>query len=177
MCDVATIPGLAELWEQTRGDASVRVAVVDGPVDLEHPAFAGADVQLLDVAWPAADLDGPAARHGTHVASVLFGRHDGPVPGICPGCSGLILPAFSPGRKTSQLELARAIELAVEAGAHVINISGGQLSPSGEAEDVLDRAVRLCQERTTDASVITSRPRCHRCWRLGRWMTRDVRCP
>jgi hypothetical protein len=136
------------LWDRTLGDGRIRIAVVDGPVDRGHPAFAGAGVELVAGAWAEGGSDGRAARHGTHVASVVFGRHDGPVPGVAPGCSGLSLPAFSDqGWRTSQLELARAIELAVEAGALVINISGGQLSPSGEAEDLLDRAVRLCRER------------------------------
>jgi cyanobactin maturation PatA/PatG family protease len=105
-------------------------------------------MEVVAEAWPEGGGSGRAARHGTHVASVIFGQHDGPVPGVSPGCSGLSLPVFSDeGRRTSQLELARGIELAAEAGAHVINISGGQLSSSGVAEDLLDRAVGLCRER------------------------------
>jgi hypothetical protein len=161
MCDVSTIPGLAELWDQTRGDDRVQVAMVDGPVDLGHPAFAGTGVSRLDGVWPEEGLDGPAARHGTQVASVLFGQHGGPVQGIAPGCRGLSVPIFSDlGRKTSQLEIARGIELAVEAGAHVINISGGQLSPFGQAEDLLDRAVRLCGERNVLVVAATGNDGC-----------------
>ena len=60
-----------------------------------------------------------------------------------PAARGLLLPVFNDeGRLLSQLDLSRAIEKAVEAGAHVINISGGQLTEVGEAEDWLDRAVR-----------------------------------
>ncbi|MEV5573893.1 PatA/PatG family cyanobactin maturation protease [Spirillospora sp. NPDC052269] len=139
---------MRRLWELTRGDAQVRVAVLDGPVDLSHPAFAGTSLRPLLGVWAEEGFDGPVGRHGTHVASVIFGRHDGPVKGICPGCDGLSLAPFTDmRRKTSQLEIARAIELAVEAGAQVINISGGQLSLSGQAGDLLDRAVRLCRER------------------------------
>lgn len=47
----------------------------------------------------------------------------------------------------SQLDLARAIEQAVNAGADIINISGGQLTDEGEAEGWLKRAVQLCQEK------------------------------
>ncbi len=148
MCDVSTIPGLADLWAQTKGESEIRVAMVDGPADLGHPAFRGADIRRLDGVWPEEGLDGQTARHGTHVASVLFGQHGGQVRGISPGCCGLALPAFSgQRRKAPQLEVARALELAVEAGAHVINVSGGQLSLSGEAADLLERAVRLCRER------------------------------
>lgn len=149
MGDLATIPGLAELWSQTIGDPRIRVAVLDGPVDLGHPAFAGARLRSAEGLWPLEeDFDGPKARHGTHVSSIVFGRHDGPVKGVAPGCSGVSVATFSDSRRrTSQLDVARAIELAVESGAHVINISGGELSSSGEAEDFLERAVRMCAQR------------------------------
>jgi cyanobactin maturation PatA/PatG family protease len=59
----------------------------------------------------------------------------------------LIIPIFvDRGRRLSQLDLSRAIEQAVAEGAHIINISGGQLTEYGEAEDWLKKAVRLCQE-------------------------------
>jgi cyanobactin maturation PatA/PatG family protease len=57
------------------------------------------------------------------------------------------MPVFADrGRRLSQLDLCRAIEQAIESGAHIINISGGQLTEYGEAEDWLKNAVRLCQE-------------------------------
>jgi hypothetical protein len=148
VCEVSGIPGLAELQQRTLGDNRICVAVVDGPVDHGHPAFDGADFRPLNEAWPSQRLDGPTAAHGTIVASVIFGQPGGPVRGIAPACRGLSVPVFAGERpRTSQLELARGIEMAVEAGAHVINVSGGQLSASGEAEDVLARAVRFCLER------------------------------
>jgi hypothetical protein len=149
MCDVPTIAGLEELWERTLGDDRICVAVLDGPVDRSHPSFAGANLSSLEGIWsPEEDYAGPRATHGTRVASIIFGQHPGPVPGVAPGCRGLLVPAFSDRRtKTSQLDLARGIEAAVESGAQVINVSGGQLSLSGEAEDFLARAVRLCRQR------------------------------
>ncbi|TAE54912.1 MAG: PatA/PatG family cyanobactin maturation protease [Oscillatoriales cyanobacterium] len=57
------------------------------------------------------------------------------------------MPIFADDRrKTSQLDLARGIEQAVNAGAHVINLSGGQLTDFGEADGWLENAVRLCRE-------------------------------
>eukprot|EP01035_Chromulina_nebulosa_P052379 gene52379-71426_t len=63
--------------------------------------------------------------HGTHVASILFGQPGTDVDGLVPNCSGLVIPIFN-GKTSSvsQLDLARAIDLAVDEGAHVINISG-----------------------------------------------------
>jgi len=93
-----------------------------------------------------------AAQHGTHVASIIFGQHGSEVQGIAPKCQGLIVPVFADEPKgglapCSQIDLARAITQAVEAGAHIINISGGQLAASGEADRLLMNAIRLCQER------------------------------
>jgi hypothetical protein len=148
VCEVSEIPGLAELWKRTNGDDRIRIAVVDGPVDVEHPAFGGASLTYLGGIWPVESTRTSQATHGTMVASVLFGQHGGPVTGVAPGCRGLIVPVFAARRrKTSQLELARGIELAAEAGAQVINVSGGQLTRSGEADDPLARVVRSCIER------------------------------
>jgi hypothetical protein len=147
MCDVSAIPGLADLRAQTDGHGDICVAVLDSPVDHDHPAFDGANFHRLAGPWPPADFDGPAAAHGTIVSSVIFGQSDGPVFGVAPGCRGISVPVFS-GRhpRTSQLDLARGIERAVAAGAHVINVSCGQLSPSGEAEDILARAIEYCRD-------------------------------
>src|SRR5439155_13867293 len=47
----------------------------------------------------------------------------------------------------SQLDLARAISQAVQQGAQIINISGGQFSPSGMAHPLLENAVSQCARR------------------------------
>ena len=149
MADITAIPGIADLRRHTRGgDLRVCVVVLDGPVDLDHPCFAGADLTPLATLASGRATGGGMSRHGTHVASVIFGRHDGPVPGLAPGCRGLIVPIFSDEeRHLSQLDLARAIDPAVEAGAHVSNVSGGQRIPASEAEDLLDRANRHARDR------------------------------
>lgn len=147
MTDLERVPGLERLWAQTTGDENILVAVVDGPVARDHPALAGATIDVLTGVWPAEGTATRPGRHGTAVASVLFGQPGSAVRGVAPRCRGLSVPAFSARRdKTSQLELARGIELAVERGAHVINVSGGQFSPSGESDDPLSRAVRLCAQ-------------------------------
>ena len=96
------------------------------------------------------------SAHGTHVASVIFGQPNGPIAGIAPRCRGLILPIFRDGQRghVPQLDLARAIEQAVEAGAQIINISGGQLAESGEAELTLERALKLCDD--SDVLVVAA---------------------
>ncbi len=133
------------------GVPGICVAVLDGPVDQSHPCFEGANLTRLPTLVSGVADRGSASQHGTHVASIIFGQHISPVPGIAPNCRGLIIPVFTDGRERglapcSQIDLARAITQAVEQGANVINISGGQLAASAESDKLLANAVRLCQE-------------------------------
>jgi len=152
--NVASIEGLPTLWAKTLGDPRVCVAILDGPVDLSHPAFTGSNIIILEGHVTASDA---AAEHGTHIASVVFGQHDGPIKGIAPRCAGLLVPIFRTGADgavvpCSQADLATAIKRAVEFAnqkefeALVINISGGQLSQSGEADPVLAHTIAHCDD-------------------------------
>src|SRR5262245_4295064 len=147
------LEGLVALWGETEGDERIRIAVLDGPVDAGHPCLAGARLSSLGPQEVQGAGRGQAAEHGTHIASILFGRHEeGCVWGVAPGCSGLIAPLFEDDgagivRPASQLALAAAIRDAVEAGAQVINVSGGQLQDPRRAHPELKDAVRLCHAR------------------------------
>ena len=147
MPEISSIPGIKQLWAKTKGNSEVCVAVLDGLVDLKHPCFEGANLtQLPSLVQGQATPQSEMSLHGTHVASIIFGQPNSSVSGIAPHCRGLIVPIFSDyHRRTSQLNLARAIEQAVNAGANIINFSGGELTDYGEAEDWLNRAVSLCQ--------------------------------
>ena len=147
------LPRLDGLWRETLGDPRVTIGVLDGPVDVAHPAFTRADLELVDAGIMPVAREGPAAEHGTHVASVIFAGHgQGPLRGIAPGCRGVIIPIFADGpgetiRSASQFDLARAIDLAMTRGVSVISISGGQFRPSGAAHPTLEDSVRECHRR------------------------------
>jgi len=142
------IHGLEALRTLANGGAGVTVAVIDGPVDLDHPVFEGADLRIASGAtrWPAR-AGNRMAEHGTMVASILFGQPGSAVEGVCPRASGVVVPVYdiSTGR-APQLEIARAIELAIDEGADIINFSGGQYSDTGDADQWLSAAVRRCAE-------------------------------
>src|SRR5690242_7998939 len=129
MPDLKQIPGTSQLWAETQGESTICIAVLDGVVDQNHPCFTGASLtRLPTLVSGEASTDGTMSAHGTHVASIIFGQPGSPVRGIAPKCRGLIVPVFADERlKVSQLDLSRAIEQAINAGAHIINISGGQL--------------------------------------------------
>jgi hypothetical protein len=143
------VPGLGELWAQTQGDPGIGIGVLDGPVDLYHPSLRGADLRQLETLVSSAVDGGPAARHGTHVASLIFGQPHSPLEGVAPRCRGVILPVFASAaggglEACSQVDLARALLQAVRQGVRLVNVSGGQLSPAGSAHPLLADAVREC---------------------------------
>ena len=142
------VPGLEALRTLANGGAGLTVAVIDGPVDLDHPVFEGADLRMASgsTRWPARPGN-RMAEHGTMVASILFGQPGSAVEGVCPCARGVVVPVYdiSTGR-APQLEIARAIELAIDEGANIINFSGGQYSDTGDADQWLSAAVRRCAE-------------------------------
>ena len=105
------------------GDASIAVGILDGRVDLTHSCFAGAHLSEIGATSAPIDPTSAAVVHGTQIASILFGRQGSSVPGIVPQCRGISVPIFVSHDDQigcSQVDLARAILLAVENGAHVI---------------------------------------------------------
>ncbi len=146
------LSGIESLWLKTLGDPRICVAVLDGDVDQSHPCFHQARLTQIPTLISAVANQGFATQHGTHVTSIIFGQHDSSIQGIAPNCRGLIVPIFGDGQgdklaPCSQIDLARAITQAVEQGANIINVSGGQLTASPESDQLLANAVRLCQER------------------------------
>ena len=144
-------PALQQLWAKSLGDPNVCVAVLDGSVDQTHSCFDGARLSCVETLVSGECNQQLASQHGTHITSIIFGQHSSSVPGIAPNSRGLLIPVFASGVENSlvpcsQIDLARAITQAVEQGANVINISGGQLAASAESDQLLANAVRLCQE-------------------------------
>jgi cyanobactin maturation PatA/PatG family protease len=157
----SAIAGLSDLWAETFGESQICVAVLDGWVDRSHPSLVEAKLTQLEPLVSNVSPQGSAAQHGTQIASIIFGQHRSSLKGLAPQCRGLVVPIFTDGKREalvedpfagaiapcSQLDLARAILLAANHGAHIINISGGQLTSSGEADPLLMNAVRHCTDQ------------------------------
>ncbi|MFC7419721.1 PatA/PatG family cyanobactin maturation protease [Iodobacter arcticus] len=148
MGNISSITGLVNLWAETTGSSEICIAVLDGSVDMNHPCFTGAQLQQVDTLSYSHAKQGLASEHGTQVASIIWGQHGSDVQGIAPHCRGIIIPIYSSdhaaNRTCSQLDLARAINQAISLGAHIINISGGELSSSGIASPILEKAIQQC---------------------------------
>ena len=103
----AALTSCGPVWAAAVSEPEVCVAVLDGPVDLSHPCFDGANIRRLDGYCRIPLAEGPMSVHGTHIASLIFGQPDSSVVGITPQCRGLIAPVFRDfeERHLSQLDL------------------------------------------------------------------------
>lgn len=142
---------IEHLHSVSTGDVRVSIAVLDGPVDLNHACFEGARIHRLPGVVAGLPTRGSATEHGTYIASLIFGQPGSPVRGIAPGCTGLVVPVYDVDDRgllipCSQLDLARAIAQAVDAGADIINVSGGEFDPAGKANSHLAAALRRCEK-------------------------------
>lgn len=126
--------GLTSLMGRGVGDKVVSVGIIDGPLDLGHPAFAGSHLRTVRPDQSAAcnDATGAACAHGTAVAGILAAQRGGGAVAICPGCSFHVYPIFkdgedAPGGMVSSTpeELADAIHETVNSGVRIINLSLG----------------------------------------------------
>ena len=141
--------GLGEVLSSTLGDPRICVAVLDGPVDQTHRCFEGARLSLIGDTMGEERRRGRMSSDGTHIASVIFGQHGSLVRGVAPRCRGLIIPIFSEKRtRLSQLGLGTLpLTEPWKKGAHIINISSGQLTYAGESEDLLERAIESAKKK------------------------------
>lgn len=130
---------LRRVHRKTTGD-SVKLAVIDAGVDVDHEDLAGGRITTVDLV--DGRRDPPAEVHGTAVVGVLAARPGNGVGirGIAPGAEVLLLRACwaaqAGGDRTicNSFTLARALSLALEAGAHIVN-----LSISGPRDPLLER--------------------------------------
>jgi hypothetical protein len=148
--DVHTYPGLAALRSHTRGAASVRVAMIDGPVDRTHPCFSGATLTDTPAGWTRDDSDDDGfIAHGTGIASMLFGQPDTPVEGVAPFVTGILIAAATHEDDITELSLVRALDAALDAGADIIHcafcLSRG--APQSTVSAHLARSLATARER------------------------------
>jgi cyanobactin maturation PatA/PatG family protease len=141
--------GLEELQKLSLGNPNIKIAVLDGPVNLDHTCFNTVGGELSSTSSDIITPSGLALSHGTAVTSLIFGKQGSSVEGVSPGCSSLNISIYADGNdgkfsSASQVELASAIETALDQGAHIINISGGQFSNTGDADFLLKRAIDKC---------------------------------
>ncbi len=124
----------------------VRIAIVDGGIG-PHPDLVvagGANVTSFeDPADAGSHLDN-GFGHGTHVAGIVAGRGitDPRFAGLAPGAELYSYRVMTKGKRgADDVAVAEAIDLAIEQGCHLINLSLGGSSASREVSDAVLNAL------------------------------------
>jgi subtilisin family serine protease len=170
---------VSALMDRSQGRPEIAIALIDGPVAVDHPEFAGATIREVPgrLLATCSRADTVACMHGTFVAGVLCARRGSPAPAICPGCTLLLRPIFAEtangyGQVPSAMpeELAQAIIDSVDTGARVINLSSALPRPSPREESKLEQALNYAarcgvitvaaagNQGTVGSSIITRHP-------------------
>jgi subtilisin family serine protease len=137
--------------ERSQGHPGVTIALIDGPVAVDHPDLADAIIREIPGKLEgtcSTPNDMVACSHGTFVAGILFARRGSVAPAICPKCTLLIRPIFAEAQrqqplmpKASPEELAEAIIDSVRAGARIINLSSAFQHVSLKGKTMLTEAL------------------------------------
>lgn len=120
------VPGLLELIAQTSGSSTLRIGLLDGPVNTGHEVLNRSNI-CQEMLWSDWTECSAASAHATFIASILVGEID---LGICAGCTLVSVPVvdekFIQHRLSSGkavMRIATAIKHAVKQGADVLLLS------------------------------------------------------
>ncbi len=142
-------------WQQGATGEGVSIAVIDTGIDSDSPEFAGRIApESQDVAGNRG-IESPDG-HGTQVAMVAAAARDNKgVMGIAFDATVLALRADQPGTCASfdptdsstgcsflDSDIARGVDVAIAAGAKVVNLSLGGSLPTAELVNAIDRAAQ-----------------------------------
>ncbi len=143
------IDNLDDLWKITLGNPAVRVAILDGPTNLKHTCLAGTNSRYISQR-PSATSQ---SSHGTFITSLIAAEHSSDVKGVAPKCSFLLHDIYREKPdgslfSCSQSDIAEGIYNALENGANIINISGGEPLPiEDEIMPRLIDALQMCEQQ------------------------------
>ena len=130
-----------EAWDITRGDSSIKVAIVDSYFDLTNPEIGERYVDRIHIPTksknvlppsrnPSCDADLTSYCHGSHVAGLAIGAQNNSLgcSGIAPKCSWI---PVSLGDQLTNLNILEGVLYAIYHGADVVNFSIGRNFPPG----------------------------------------------
>lgn len=115
---------LREGWQITKGDAAIKVAVVDDGIDPSHQMLAGRIVDAYNVFTQNNKLS-IGEGHGTHVAGIAIGNsenYDKGAAGVAPNCKVMPIQVFD-NRMCPLSALVAGVMYAVHHDADVVNLS------------------------------------------------------
>ena len=147
--------GIDLLMGLSKGSPEIVVAIIDGPVSLNHPDLAEAKISEIPGRSRSActNRTSIACIHGTFVLGMLAARRASRAPAICPDCTFLLRPIFSEISGDAHVpsaaptELSQAIVDSVNAGALILNLSVGVVGSSSGEDKQLQQALNYAASR------------------------------
>ncbi|WP_180954411.1 S8 family serine peptidase [Bacillus sp. V5-8f] len=123
------------------GNKKVKVAVIDGGIDRNHPELSKKVISSYNVLNPI--NPGLSDEHGTHVAGIIAAEKNNGIGGygVNPNAELLSIDVFGRSYFTNDYTIAQAIYEAMEKGAKVINMSLGSMAASPILEEAVQKAV------------------------------------
>jgi hypothetical protein len=156
MADMCDIPGIADLRQLTLGDPRIRIAVLDGLPDLNHPALKGARIQVNNPS--CLDLENikeEFCHHATFLASQIFGDPDGEAPGIAPLCSGEFIVVIQNDTDfETYVSVARAVEHAIQLRVDILHCALSLTTQTGSMHSLVTKAF----DRAREAGILIVNP-------------------
>ncbi|MGW6449842.1 S8 family serine peptidase [Lentzea sp. NPDC055074] len=145
--------GAPSAWQAGHTGKNTRVAVLDTGIEPTHPDLADAVIEAKDFTGSAGgtvDKHG----HGTHVASIVTGRH-ATYQGVAPDTGLLVGKVLDDSGSGTESGIIAGMEWAAASGAQVVNMSLGSDAPS-DGTDPLSQAVNRLTAETGALFVIAS---------------------
>jgi len=129
------------VWNLTTGQGVV-VGVIDTGVDAQVPQLAGHVLPGFDIVNGGGRADNDCAGHGTFVTGIIAAqpKTDTGVAGVAPGVMILPLRQANSASDGTADGLAKAIRVAVDNGARVINISASAFLPNDQLRQAVEYA-------------------------------------
>ena len=140
--------GLKRAWDVTTGTSQVTVAVIDTGVAAGHPDLKGQVLKGIDVVNGDDDATDDHG-HGTHVAGTVAAASNNRrgVTGVAWGVRVLPVKVLGAGGSGTSCDVFAGMVEAVDAGAHILNLSLG-------AAGTCPAAFRLAVEYATYKKVL-----------------------
>jgi len=151
------------VWEQSKGDSTQIIAILDTGVDWNHPDLKNkiwinpnpetkmsTNGILNDIrGWDFINNDKDPMddnSHGTHVAGIAAAETNNGIgiAGICPKARIMPIKVFQSSGKGDVATIAKGINYAASHGATVINMSFGSYAKSLTMENALSSAYATC---------------------------------
>ncbi len=142
-----SLVNLPQLMKLSKGDSSISIGLIDGPVDFSHPAFKNSKIRTAkrDQMGACKNANSIACMHGTFVSGILC-ADDKNAPSISPNCELVLRPVFNEYQDANRVpncspeELADAIIETVDEGVRLINLSVELTHPHQANNEKLNEA-------------------------------------